>query len=57
MQAFIVAILIDSQAAPMIWRLWNSRPYHLSVGECGPSQTVTSLELLREKNIIDRIGT
>ena len=42
---------------PVIWPFDNSAPYHLSVGECAASQTVTRRELLNEKTIIDRIGT
>ena len=37
--------------------LCNSSPYHLSVGECAASHTVTRRELLNENTIIDRIGT
>src|SRR5690349_6172165 len=51
------AIRIDSHAAPTIWVFDSNSPYHLSVGECAASQTVTSLELLNENTIIDRIGT
>src|SRR3569833_1302431 len=55
--ADISAMLIYNQAAPTIWPFDNSSPYHLSVGECTASQTVTSRELLNENTIIDRIGT
>ncbi len=55
--AEIAAISIDSPAAPRIWAFENSSPYHLSVGECAASQTVTNLELLNEKTTIDRMGT
>src|ERR1700716_2213602 len=51
------AIRIDSQAAPTICPFDNNSPYHLSVGEWAASQTVTSLELLNENTIIDRMGT
>jgi hypothetical protein len=51
------AIRIDSQAAPRICPFDNNSPYHLSVGEWAASQTVTSLELLNENTIIDRMGT
>src|SRR5580658_7777984 len=54
--AFMTAILTDSQAASMIWRFWNKATYHFNVGECAASQTVTSREALNEKPIIERIG-
>ena len=50
------ATLIDNQAASRIGVLCNNSPYHFSVGDAAASQTVTNLELLNEKNIIDRIG-
>ena len=38
------AIRIDSQAAPRICSLCTSAAYHLSVGECAASHTVTRRE-------------
>ena len=55
--AVTAATLIESQAAPRICSLPSSARYHLRVGESAASQTVTSRELLKEKKIIDRIGT
>ncbi len=43
-QPLMVAIFIDSQAAPMICESWNSCPYHFRVGELAWSHTVTSFE-------------
>src|SRR5579863_6433484 len=55
--AAMMAILIDSHAASRICSFDASSTYHLSVGECAASHTVTSLELLNENTIIERMGT
>src|SRR5262249_58599448 len=55
--AEISAMRIDSQAAPRICWLLSSALYHLRVGECAASHTVTRRELLNENTIIDAIGT
>ena len=47
----------DSHAASRTSSSERRTPYHLSVGECAASQTVTSRLLLKEYTIIDRIGT
>ena len=54
--AEISAMRIDSQAARRICSLLISATYHLRVGECAGSHTVTRRELLNENTIIDRIG-
>src|SRR2546429_1211045 len=54
--AEISAMRIDSQAARRICWLLISATYHLRVGECAVSHTVTRRELLNENTIIDRIG-
>ncbi len=48
------AISSDRIAALMIWAFWNSLKYHSTEK---PPQTVASRDLLKEKTIIDRIGT
>src|SRR6516165_3038015 len=55
--AEISAMRIESQAAPRICSLLASVRYHLKVGECAASHTVTRRELLKENTIIDTIGT
>src|SRR6185312_2312477 len=47
----------DSQAASSTCPSEKSTPYHLRVGECAASQTVTRRLLLKEYTIIDRMGT
>src|SRR6202521_1732559 len=54
--AEISAMRIDSQAARRICSLLSSATYHLRVGECAASHTVTRRELLNENTIIDTIG-
>jgi hypothetical protein len=46
--AVMAATWMDTQAADSTTSSWNSRTYHLSVGELGASQTVTRRELLNE---------
>src|ERR1700726_153773 len=47
--AAAAATLIESPAALKIWPLERSDIYHLNVGECAASHTVTKRELLNEK--------
>ena len=54
--AAISAIRIESHAAPRISSFCSSSVYHLRVGECAASHTVTRRELFSENTIIDRIG-
>src|SRR5665213_464286 len=54
--AAAAATLMDSHAARRICSFESNDTYHLSVGECTASQTVTNRELLKEKIIIDKIG-
>ena len=54
--AVIAAICSDSNAASRICPFANSLRYQRRVGELAASQTVTNLELLNEKNTIERMG-
>src|SRR6185312_14975735 len=47
----------DSQAASRTSPSEKSTPYHLRVGECAASQTVTRRLLLKEYTIIETMGT
>ncbi len=47
----------DSHAASRTSSSERRTPYHLRVGECAASHTVTSRLLLNEYTIIDTIGT
>ncbi len=55
-EALMSATCTEIQAASRISSLCSSETYHLSVGECAASHTVTSFEALKENTTIDRIG-
>src|SRR5271163_2230043 len=55
-EALMTATFTEIQAASRISSLCSSETYHLSVGECAPSQTVTSFDALNENTTIDRMG-
>ena len=52
--ALTKAIRRERRAASMTWSFWNSRTYHCVEK---PPQTVARRDLLKEKTIIERIGT
>ncbi len=55
-EALITATFNEIHAASRISSLFSNEWYHLRVGEFALSQTVTSLEALKENTTIDRIG-
>ena len=52
--ALTSAMRSESRAASMTWSFWNSLTYHWVEK---PPQTVARRDLLKEKTIIERIGT
>jgi hypothetical protein len=52
----MTATFSEIQAASSISSLFNNAVYHLSVGEFALSQTVTSLDALKENTTMDRMG-
>src|SRR5271154_2251550 len=56
-EALITATFTEIHAASRISSFCSSATYHLSVGECAASQTVTSFDALKENTTIDSIGT
>src|ERR1700675_2684138 len=54
--ALMTATFTEIHAASRISSLCNRATYHLSVGECAASHTVTSLDALKENTTIERIG-
>src|SRR5580704_3592342 len=54
--ALITATFKEIHAASRISSLFSSEEYHLRVGELALSQTVTSLDALKENTTIDNMG-